>query len=68
METWGSASTLGVELAPPRNLSSNQRERAARQNPRNVVDTGEVNGCRSRQENAPVELGQNPRGTPKSGH
>jgi hypothetical protein len=40
VKMWGSASTPGVELGPPRCLSSNRRERAARKNLRNVGDTG----------------------------
>ena len=64
METWGSASTLGVERAPPRNLSSNRRERAACKSLRNVADTGEVNGGRCCQQNRPLELGQKGTGSP----
>ena len=56
----------GVELAPPRNLSSNQRERATRQDPRNVADTGESDGGRCCQQNSRLELGQKWRGSPKT--
>ena len=46
MKLWGSASTLGVGCAPPRNGSSNRRERAARENLQNVAHTGEADlGC-----------------------
>jgi hypothetical protein len=37
VKTRGSAATLGLKLAPPRNLSYNQRGRAARQNPRGIL-------------------------------
>jgi hypothetical protein len=66
VKTWASASTLGVERAPPRNFSSNERERAARQNPRNVADTGEVNDGRCCQQNTRYELGQKGAGSPKT--
>ena len=66
MKTWGSASTLGVELGPPRCLSSNRRERAARKNLRNVGDTGEGDAGRSGQQNSRSELGQKYSGSPKT--
>jgi hypothetical protein len=66
VKTWGSASTLGVELGPARYLSSNQRERATRKNVRNVADTGEVNGGRYCQRNAALELGRKGTGSPKT--
>ena len=64
VKTWGSASTLGVELAPPRCLSSNRRERAARKNLRNVGDTGEGDCRCCCQQNSRPELGQNGSGSP----
>ena len=41
----------GVDLAPPRRLLSNRRDRPARENLRNVADTGYGGGCRCRQDN-----------------
>ena len=64
MKTWGSASTLGVELGPPRCLSSNRRERTARENLRNVGDTGEEDAGRCCQQNSRSELGQKCSGSP----
>ena len=66
METWGSAATLGVELAPPRCLSSNRRERAARKNLRNVADTDEGDGGCCCQQNSRSELGQKGTGSPEN--
>jgi len=54
------------ELAPPRCLSSNRRERAVRQNPRNVVDTGEADRGRCRQQNRRLELGRECSGSPRN--
>ena len=64
MKTWGSASTLGVELGPPRCLSSNRRERAARKNLRNVGDTCEGDAGCCCQQNSRSELGQKGCGSP----
>ena len=47
----------GVERAPPQDLSSNRRERAARKSLRNVADTGESDGGRCCQQNRRLELG-----------
>ena len=66
MKTWGSASTLGVELGPARCLSSNRRERKARENLRNVADTCEVDRWRSCQRNRRLELGQKTIGSPET--
>ncbi len=57
VKTWGSASTLGVELGPPRCLSSNRRECPARKNVRNVADTGAPERRRCCQRNAPPGVG-----------
>jgi len=66
VKTWGSASTLGVDRAPPRNLSSNQRERATCRNVRNVGDTVEVTGRRCCQQKACSELGLQSTGSPEN--
>jgi hypothetical protein len=66
VKTWASASTLGVELGPPRCLSSNRRERAAKKNLRNVGDTGEGDAGRCCQQNSHSELGQKGSGSPLS--
>src|ERR1035437_1172892 len=64
VKTWGSASTLGVELGPPRCVSSNRRARTARENLRNVEDTCEgAAGCCC-QQNSRSELGQKGVGSP----
>src|ERR1022692_3556046 len=54
---WGSAATRGVELAPPRCLSSNRRERAAGKNLRNVADTDEGDARRCCQQKQPLGVG-----------
>jgi len=64
VKTWGSASTLGVELGPPRCLSSNRRERAARKSLRNVRDTREEEAGRCCQQKSHSELGQKGSGSP----
>jgi hypothetical protein len=64
LKTWGSASTLGVELGPARCPSSNRRERKTHENLRNVADTSEVDRQRSRQRKAPVELERKSTGSP----
>jgi hypothetical protein len=66
VKAWGSTSTLGVELAPPRCLSSNWRERAARESLRNVADRGERGGGCCCQQNGRFELGQKSSGSPKT--
>ena len=58
VKTWGSASTLGVELGHPRCLSSNRSEPVARKNVRNVADTGTRGGGCCCQQNGRFELGQ----------
>ena len=63
MKTWGSTSTLGVELAPPRWLSSNRIKRAAGKNVRNVGDTGEGDAGRCCQQKSRSELGQKGNGS-----
>jgi len=64
VKTWGSASTLGAELAPPRCLSSNRRECAAWKHLRNVADTDEEDAGRCCQQNRHSELGQKCSGSP----
>lgn len=64
VKAWVSTSTLGVELAPPRCLSSNWRERAARESLRNVADRGERGGGCCCQQNGRFELGQKSSGSP----
>ena len=64
-ENLGFGLNPGVELAPPRSLISNWRDRAARKNLRNVADTGNGGGGRCRQDNGPVNLGRRQAGSPK---
>src|ERR1035437_3932826 len=64
VKTWGSASTLGVELGPPRCLSSNRRERTARKTLRNVEDTCEGDAGCCCQQTSRSELGQKGVGSP----
>jgi hypothetical protein len=66
VKTWDSASTLGVELAPPRNLASNRRKRAVPKTLRNVAYTGEDDGWRCCQQNRRLELGQKWFGSPEN--
>ena len=64
VKTRGSASTLGVELGAAQRLSSNPRERATRENLRNVADTVEVNGRHCCQAKSALELGRKYVGSP----
>jgi hypothetical protein len=63
---WGFGLNPGVEPAPPRSLSSNQRECAARENLWNVADTGEGDGTCCCQQSERNELGQKMYGSPGS--
>ena len=51
LENVGFGLNPGVELAPPRRLLSNRRDRPARENLRNVADTGNGRGWRCCQDN-----------------
>ena len=51
LENVGFGLNPGVELAPPRPLLSNWRDRPARKNLPNVADTGYGGGWRCRQDN-----------------
>jgi hypothetical protein len=51
LENVGFGLNPGVELAPPRSLLSNWRDRRASNNLRNVADTGDGGGWRCRQDN-----------------
>lgn len=65
-ETWGPASTPGVDSATPRIIVSNRRERAERKNPRNVTDTGNGGGRRCCQDNGVVRFVRGWCGSPLS--
>ncbi len=54
----------GVELAPPRSLISNWRNRRVRKNLRNVADTSNGGGWRCCQDNGRGKLGRGQRGSP----
>ena len=66
VKTWGAGLNPGVELGPPQNLSSNQRDGMARKNLRNVADTGEGTGGRCCQQNRRPRLGQKGTGSPQN--
>jgi hypothetical protein len=51
-ENLGFGLNPGVEPAPPRSPSSNRRKSAARENLRNVADTGQGDGARCCQQHA----------------
>ena len=54
----------GVELAPPRRLLSNRRDRPARKNVQNVADTGNGGGHRCCQDNGRGNLVRGRYGSP----
>ena len=56
----------GVERAPPQSLSSNRREPVARENLRNVADTGNMAGGGCCQQHGRNQLGQGIAGSPRN--
>ena len=65
-ENLGFGHNPGVELAPPRCLSSNRRERAVRKSVRNVVGPDEVDTECCRQQKSRLELGPKGTGSPEN--
>src|ERR1039458_2238221 len=64
LENVGFGLNPGVELAPPRSLLSNRRNRPAHKNVQNVADTANGGGHRNCQDNGPGNLVRGRYGSP----